>query len=857
MKRLLTLIGIELIILTGCTKDMTEDSSPQDGDNVYSQLTLQSIFGDEAEWITLSNGTKVIKTTDGYVWQGDILLTQKQLSVLENSNTRSIILKNPARRWPDNIIPYEIAATQYTRPIQQAIAYWENTTPVKFIERTDEENYVKFGTVAKGPALSALGMIGGMQEINLSAVISSSDHSQFTECIHLIGHTLGLQNEYARPDRDNYINVSSNIPTAYKDIFNKVSASQYTNVTEFDYKSIMMYFNERILWGVYYNPAIHNAFTDKANKPITKTTSFSEGDLKGIMALCGEPIKDWDWTDPASYDFAYIGGVGQIPISSPFSTQSSSNKDLDLIIKGKDYLPSQGWVLLQKVFGSPLQHIETRYPHFILYNKYRGIIRLFVYNQSGLQHQKAVVTFNWTGSEKTSLLTFSNIIAFPDDEYRKQNIDDKFLNFVDDYYTSAWFVTEFPVSFDHNLNPRGDYSLEFKVFSNVESDIELNASFQMDTKSMSMGGAGREKNIDVGTIYSTVNKTNTFLHKIPDEKTMKQHLETLVPQTEKGEDIQTGIEETNARAREALANGAFAEGLTNIAKAASYIRGPIGFVTSLLELFISKPSNVGLQTVKIAPTVSNGTIKAYGTIEVNTNAARYALQLPGSNHRYGDGTINQNGLPVYDYPLGVFSLESAPQVLSEPEGTTITITVAAPNKPGEVEREVHISRPKYTLRSPIRLAMNGKCGLRLLDGTAQWVLKSQPFPNRGMSPTQEWHYGDTKGPMIIVVDDTTRMTPPVPISLFNRTSINGIGKLYLKLNLVFEPTDDYAEKTPVVFSVMYPMNNIIYASSSASETGSLQAAGSATDCSLPNSGCEPFSPLVITTYNYDQPEQAL
>ena len=52
----------------------------------------------------------------------------------------------------------------------------------------------------------------------------------------------------------------------------------------------------------------------------------------------------------------------------------------DLNISGdRDILPSQGWVLVVRDFGSA-ETPPTSLPYFILYNKYRGLLRLFYWS---------------------------------------------------------------------------------------------------------------------------------------------------------------------------------------------------------------------------------------------------------------------------------------------------------------------------------------------------------------------------------------------------------------------------------------------------------------------------------------------
>src|SRR5690349_1131726 len=48
-------------------------------------------------------------------------------------------------RWPDRIIPYVIdAEVPNSKRVTDAIAHWNETTPIRLVARTDEKNYVRF-----------------------------------------------------------------------------------------------------------------------------------------------------------------------------------------------------------------------------------------------------------------------------------------------------------------------------------------------------------------------------------------------------------------------------------------------------------------------------------------------------------------------------------------------------------------------------------------------------------------------------------------------------------------------------------------------------------------------------------------
>ena len=83
--------------------------------------------------------------------------------------------------------------------------------------------------------------------------------------------------------------------------------------------------------------------------------------------------KNWDWTDPNEYpDYFYISGKQPIPAVFPFT-----DVNLGVVTEYADYEPEDGWVLLFKDFGS--QRLPVKMPYMVLYNKYTGIMRAFIF----------------------------------------------------------------------------------------------------------------------------------------------------------------------------------------------------------------------------------------------------------------------------------------------------------------------------------------------------------------------------------------------------------------------------------------------------------------------------------------------
>jgi hypothetical protein len=95
----------------------------------------------------------------------------------------------------------------------------------------------------------------------------------------------------------------------------------------------------------------------------------------------------WDWrigdfpnnTYPyAQYKFYHQNSNGEIVVLSVEAPTAQPNAWTGLLDNRKE----DGWILLSKDFGTPLRPVSglktIRPAHFILYNKYRSLIRFFI-----------------------------------------------------------------------------------------------------------------------------------------------------------------------------------------------------------------------------------------------------------------------------------------------------------------------------------------------------------------------------------------------------------------------------------------------------------------------------------------------
>jgi hypothetical protein len=225
---------------------------------------------------------------DKYVWMGDIVLDKAGFEALVKKGSSDsartgarTFTNNGYDLWPSGIVYYTIQ-TGFTafelNEISAAMTDWTTNTPITFVQRTNQSNYVTFvpGATNSGLFSDYIGMKGTAQIINLESGTFLAG-----EVIHEIGHTIGFFHEQCRQDRFNFIimNYNNVVPHTTNNIYQFETYGERNQngfqIGNFDFGSIMLYGSYDLSDGV------HPVMTRTDGSVFfSQRTGLSQGDIE-------------------------------------------------------------------------------------------------------------------------------------------------------------------------------------------------------------------------------------------------------------------------------------------------------------------------------------------------------------------------------------------------------------------------------------------------------------------------------------------------------------------------------------------------------------------------------------------------
>jgi hypothetical protein len=245
----------------------------------------------------------------------------------------SVAIDGASKRWPNGIIPYEIAAGHPKQAdILAAIKMVNDNSVLCVRPRSGDTNYIKF--VSGSGCASWVGKQGGMQEITIgSCAIGSIAHEMI--------HAAGMYHEQSREDRDSFITVNlANVTAGKAHNFDK-HVSDATDIGPYNYGSIMHY------GATAFSKNGNNTITVKvppgtAGTVIGQRTSISVGDQNGLKAIyptatgcsCNNLVEDCLNMNPNSLEVKRVNNRWKVVSGNIWWYDTDQSKaEADMILK--------------------------------------------------------------------------------------------------------------------------------------------------------------------------------------------------------------------------------------------------------------------------------------------------------------------------------------------------------------------------------------------------------------------------------------------------------------------------------------------------------------------------------------------
>lgn len=565
--------------------------------------------------------------------------------------------------------------------------------------------------------------------------------------------------------------------------------------------------------------------------------------------------RKWDWM-ANQYDVYYQEGTGTPGVLghlvSPYwetSTNPNTVHFVDQPADEKDYSPKNGWELLGRNFGTPLQGIKN--PYFLLYNKYTGVVRVFVNlkNSGGVPYNAATITLsfkNGGGKRRTAIFNqLGNVTNAVNkiNPYAKVNIVNEYINSgVSD--NNFWLWGDFVSLYDPcTCGVESDFTLEVKLISETIVTLSVNGVTTTIVDAPATGAASFDNSAmntikqyldfgsglvsDVGGIVSAGNKgyaTGTKLQ--TDANVFINHANGLL-----GNNTAAVAEVTAGLLFEVPNVNAYLMAASALITVIKKINGDFSALTADQKL--NKVSNTTLTTV-------NTNLKVTGNMIQSGNFVNELIALPSSI---------QTGLPdfrkpIYNNTLGVINLVEQPVVKITKYTAPSTLYYQVGSGSGsylENNNVIEVFPPVIhaEIKDEIKLALNPASGLKLksVESKIEFIHREsnankikglmvpgllKTFNNFGFlsaSISDREAYYDNLGYNVELFnnpatsayrfDNVLMSTPYIHQGCFKKTSLfsySTMEKINVKIKVILEPivTDPNSNVDDIIMILSYP-----------------------------------------------------
>jgi hypothetical protein len=377
---------------------------------------------------------------------------------------------------------------------------------------------------------------------------------------------------------------------------------------------------------------------------------------QGINIKLASTIDSFNWRADKYYIFTNSNQTVETEINSPFTGLSNANDNIDIFIRQdiKDNDPLDGWELVVKNFGASKDPFP--FPTLVLYNRYIGILRTFVYVPDIKNFSKNTAKIEIRFSYPSSVATESALLSplqnpqFALDKFVKKIVSNN-VQKASYFGGIFWMYADFPVSYDPCSCK---HFTEIDVRPNFINIEKVDLTTATKTSTVMSGGsvspafsniaqpfdyfakgleAGNKKLVSVGKSVGDISAFfNTYV--LPNFDTKKTVL-TIGP------------DDTNPT--EIVISSSF--------RIPDFVKtnfGTVGTFLGLVEYFISGGKTTAMATPSVNYNIT-------GTITDSITGQNTKIYVPGSPWAKSTLGDAKKSRPFYDNSLGVFSLIETPK----------------------------------------------------------------------------------------------------------------------------------------------------------------------------------------------------
>lgn len=355
---------------------------------------------------------------------------------------------------------------------------------------------------------------------------------------------------------------------------------------------------------------------------------------------------NFDWEDPNLNWMPYPANQPKItvPWTGPGSLFGVIADDVLA-----DRKKSDGWRLVYSTFDP---NVWNKNPYFMLYNKYRGLVRIYLYvNDIQFSESSYLQDGLYLGNTSFKLLNFADkeIVDPTVNMSRVDRVEPKPFNGAP-LANNKWYFLQYELAYDPSIVP---------TTSSTPPQISFYVN-SVNVQQISLGGTIE------GTIKGTIGASQTSANQniwnavTPGLKTLGTAGLSAIGVGAMNNNTINNDAGTNTLGVNSAIWKAAKKG---IEAALSTATGNIpGAVVNVLSAIIGGSSSSGGQTANLT---LNGSLKVDGS-QTGTGSlpsTPVSMYLPGSVQANSNGTYNVQGyVPLYNESLGVFNLASKPTV---------------------------------------------------------------------------------------------------------------------------------------------------------------------------------------------------